>query len=477
MQILVTGATGFVGRALVLRLLRDGHRVRAWVRSPRRAADLLGAEVELVAAGDEAAMVRALAGCEAVIHLAGESVGVGRWTAKRKRELWDSRVTLTETLVRAIGAAEPRPRVLVSASAVGYYGDRGDEELEESSRPADDFLGSMCQAWEAAARGAEAHGVRVCLPRLGLVLGRGGGVLEQLVPLFRAGLGGPLGSGEQWFPWIHLHDLVELLTTAVTEPRYEGPVLAVAPQAVTNRAFSQALAESLGRKARLPVPWLALRIVKGEAADALVASQRAVPARTLALGFQFQFPTLPQALADLFDGRDRPHFAPAEMAPSSPYLARRGPTTVLRQTTTVAAPIEEVFAFFSRPDNLGVMTPRAAAMTIVTPRPLVAATGSQLEYTLQVGPVRRPWTTEFELWEPGRRFVDVQTRGPFACWWHEHRFTPLPGGHTQMDDTVYYRAPLGPLGRLADALFVRPRLREIFEYRAQAIRLRFGAGA
>ena len=475
MNILVTGATGFVGRALVLRLLRDGHRVRAWVRSPRRAADLLGAEVELAAAGDEAALVRALSGCEAVIHLAGESVGTGRWTAARKRELWDSRVKLTESLVRALGAAEPRPRVLVSASAVGYYGDRGDEELEETSRPADDFLGSMCQAWETAARGAEAHGVRVCTPRIGLVLGLGGGVLEALLPIFRAGLGGPLGSGEQWFPWIHLHDLVELLTTAATDARYSGPVLAVAPQAVTNAAFSQALAESLGRKARLPVPRLALRIARGEAAEALVASQRAVPARTLALGFEFRFATLPAALDDLFGGRDRPHFAPAELAPTSPYLARRTPTTVLRQTTVVAAPPAAVFAFFSRAENLGVMTPRAAAMTIVTPRPLVVEAGRHIDYTLKVGPVRVPWTTEFELWEPERRFIDVQTRGPFAAWWHEHRFTPREDGSTQMDDTVYYRAPLGPLGRVADALFVRPRLREIFEFRAQAIRLRFGA--
>ncbi|MCY1006184.1 TIGR01777 family oxidoreductase [Nannocystis pusilla] len=475
MHILVTGATGFVGRALVLRLLRDGHHVRAWVRSPRRAADLLGAEVELVAAGDEAALVRALTGCEAVIHLAGESVGVGRWTAARKRELWDSRVTLTETLVRAIARAEPRPKVLISASAVGYYGDRGDEELDETSRPADDFLGAMCQAWEAAAREAEAHGVRVCTPRLGLVLGHGGGVLGELLPIFRAGLGGPLGSGEQWFPWIHLHDLVELLTTAVTDARYSGPVLAVAPQPVTNLCFSQALAESLGRKARLPVPRLALRIVKGEAAGALVASQRAVPARTLALGFAFQFATLPAALDDLFGGRDRPHFAPAEMAPPSPYLARRSPTTVLRQSTVVAAPNAEVFAFFSHAENLGIMTPRAAVMQILTPRPLIVEAGRQIDYKLQVGPVRVGWTTEFELWEPDRRFIDVQTRGPFAAWWHEHRFAPREDGGTEMDDTVYFRAPLGPIGRIAEALFVRPRLREIFEYRAQAIRLRFGA--
>lgn len=475
MQILVTGATGFVGRALILRLLRDGHRVRAWVRSPRRAADLLGAEVELAPADDEAALVRAASGCEAVIHLAGESVGVGRWTAARKRELWDSRVGLTEALVRAFAVAEPRPQVLVSASAVGYYGDRGDEELEETSRPADDFLGSMCQAWEAAARKAETYGVRVCTPRIGLVLGRGGGVLDALLPLFRAGLGGPLGSGEQWFPWIHLNDLVELLATAIKDPRYAGPMVAAAPQPVTNRVFSQALAESLGRKARLPVPKLALRIARGEAAEALVASQRAVPARALALGFRFEFPTLPEALTELFGERDRPQFTPAGVAPSSPYLARRSPTTQMRQTTTVAAPVHQVFAFFSRPENLGLMTPRGLAVETRTPGPLALETGRQIEYEVKIGPLRVGWTAEFELLEPGRRFVDVQLRGPFAAWWHEHRLSPREEGGTQIDDTIYYRPPLGPLGRAADPLLIRPRLRELFEYRAHALRLRFGA--
>lgn len=476
MHVLVTGATGFVGRALILRLLREGHRVRALVRAPARAADLLGAEVELAELDDDHALVRALTGCEAVVHLAGESVGTGRWTAARKRVLWDSRVALTERLVRAMAAAQPRPRVLVSASAVGFYGDRGDEELDETSRPADDFLGSMCQAWEAAARAAEPLGVRVCLPRIGLVLGRGGGVLEALLPLFRAGLGGPLGSGEQWFPWVHLHDLVDLLTTAVSDERYAGPVLAVAPQLVTNRAFAEALAEAVGRRALVRVPRLALRVARGEAAAALLASERAVPARTLALGFQFHYPTLPEALRELFGGRDTPRLERAKRPPPSLYFAGREPTTVLRQSTLVAAPVDEVFAFFSRAENLGIMTPRAAAMEIVTPRPLRVEEGTRIEYCLRFGPLRVGWTTQFEAWEPERRFVDVQVRGPFAAWWHEHRFSPGADGSTRMDDTVYYRPPLGPIGRVADFLFVRPRLRDIFEFRAQAIRLRFGTG-
>ena len=469
MQILITGATGFVGRALLLRLLRDGHRVRALVRSPERAIDLLGAEVELATS-----LEKAVEGCDAVIHLAGESVAGARWTAARKRALRDSRVALTERLVEAIAGAARRPRVLVSASAVGYYGDRGDEWLDESSPPRDDFLGSMCQAWEAAARSAERLGVRVCCVRIGLVLGRGGGVLGSMLPLFRAGLGGPLGSGRQWFPWVHLHDLVELLTTAALDDRYTGPVLGAAPGAITNREFARALGAAIGRWAVLPAPAFALRLALGEAASAVLAGQRVRPVRALALEFRFRFPTIEAALGDLFGGTGAPEFAPAGAAPSSPYLARRGATGRLRQSSTLAAPIEQVFAFFCRAENLGIMTTSAAAMQIATPRPLEVGMGRRIEYRMKVGPARLTWVTEFEAWDEGARFVDVQLRGPFAAWWHEHRFERLPDGTTRMEDTVYYRVPFGPLGWIAERLFVRPQLREIFGFRAQAIRLRFG---
>lgn len=473
MLILITGATGFVGRALVLRLQRDGHRVRALVRSPARALDLLGADVEL--APTSAGLGRAVEGCDAVINLAGESVASGRWTAARKRVLWDSRVKLTEDLVAAIAAAQRRPGVLVSASAVGYYGDRGDEILDEGSAPGSDYLGSMCQAWEDAAHAARAHGVRVCCVRVALVLGLGGGVLERLVPLVRAGVAGPLGSGAQWFPWVHLHDLVELFAQAVVDPRYAGAINSAAPEAVTNREFTRRLARRLGRWAVVPAPGFALRVALGEAASALLAGQRLGRSAALGLGFTFAFPTLDAALADLFDEGGRPRFDAAGARPESGYLAARGATRTLRQRAVLPAPIDDVCGFFSRAENLGPMTPAGATMRIATPRPLPVGAGERVEYTLRVGPAPLRWVTEFEAWDLPRRFVDVQVRGPFASWWHEHRFEPLADGSTQMDDTVYYRVPLGPLGWIADRLFVRPRLRAIFGFRAQALRLRFGA--
>lgn len=474
MQILVTGATGFVGRALILRLLRDGHRVRALVRSRGRALALLGAEVELADAAGEGALLRAVEGCDAVINLAGESVGT-RWTAARKQALWDSRVALTNALVAAIGQAQGRPAALVSASAVGYFGDRGEEPLDEASAPGDDFLAEMCKAWEAAAQAAEGHGLRVCRVRIGLVLGRGGGVLDRLLPLFRAGLGGPLGSGEQFFPWVHLHDLVELLATAAVDGRFAGPVHAVAPEPSTNRRFARMLGAALHRPAFLPAPAFALRLVLGEAASALLAGQKVRPARTQELGFQFRFPTLQAALSDLFGGQDAPRFERARALPPSPYLARRGARTVLRQTTRVSAPPEQVFALFARPENLGALTPAAAGLRFEAP-PGAIGVGALLTFTIALGPTRIRWVSEIESWSPPECFADVQLRGPFAAWWHEHRVV-RDGAGSRVEDTLFFKAPLGPLGWLAEALFVRRQLREMFELRAQAMHLRFGTGA
>ena len=302
MRILITGATGFVGRALVPRLLRDGHTLRAWVRSKARAAKLFGAgaAVEWVdAAGGAVAMQLAIADADAVINLAGEPVIGKRWTERRKQTLWDSRVGVTDRIVDAIAAAPPRPRVLVSTSAVGYYGDTGEREVDEDSPPATGFLAELTVGWEAAALRAEQFGARVCLVRVGLVLGREGGVLAQMLPVFRLGLGGPLGSGEQSFPWVHLHDVVELYAAALTDERLRGPVNAVAPGIVTGRGFAEGLGRALHRPALLRVPSFALRLALGEAAMAVLDGQRARPRRTEALGFRFEFPTLDAALADL----------------------------------------------------------------------------------------------------------------------------------------------------------------------------------
>ena len=300
MRIFITGATGFVGKALLPRLSRDGHALRAWVRSPARAAGQLGGHVELVdAAGGPPAMLTAIADADAIINLAGEPVIGKRWTQQRREALWASRVGVTDMIVDAIVAGPPRPRVLVSTSAVGYYGDTGEREVDEDSPPATGFLAELTVGWEAAALRAEPHATRVCLVRVGLVLGRDGGVMAQVLPVFRLGLGGPLGSGEQYFPWIHIDDVVELYTQALTDAALRGPVNAVAPGLVTGRGFATALGRAVHRPAVFRVPGFALRLALGESAMAVLEGQRVVPRRTQALGFRFAHPALDAALADL----------------------------------------------------------------------------------------------------------------------------------------------------------------------------------
>jgi len=473
MKIFITGATGFIGRALVPRLLRDGHQLSCWVRDAARARASLGAEAELVSAeGGAQALRRAVAGADAVVHLAGENLFAGRWSAARKRALVASRVGLTEQLVAAIEASDARPRVLVSASAVGYYGDRGDEELDEQSAPGDDFLADLVQRWEAAALRAESLGLRVVLPRVGIVLGADGGALKRLLPLFRLGLGARLGSGRQQVSWIHLRDMVEVLVTALRDQRYSGAINAVAPAAVSNAELTAVLARVVQRPALLWAPALALRALLGEAADALLGGQRARPALLERLGFHFRHPELEGALRAVTWVDPALQIGRVTAAP--PELSAVGrPQLLLQQETVVPAPLEEVFAYFSQAQNLGAITPADMAFQILGAPPEKMSQGTVIDYRIKLGPLPMRWRTVIDVWEQGRRFVDRQARGPYKLWWHEHSFV-ADGRETLMRDRVYFSAPLGPLGWIAQRLFIRGTLRRIFSYRAEMIALRFG---
>ena len=243
------------------------------------------------------APVDSLAGADAVIHLAGEPVAQ-RWNADVKRRIRESRSMGTRHLVQAIGKLDRRPRVLVSASASGYYGDRGEEVLTESSAAGGDFLADICQEWELEARAAEALGVRVAIVRIGLVLGKDGGALKQMLTPFRLGVGGRLGSGQQWMPWIHVDDLIEMFVFAL-ESGVTGPLNGAAPRPVRNAEFTVELARTLHRPAIFPVPRFALNLMFGEMAGIVFASQRMVPRASQAAGFLFKFVELRAALAEL----------------------------------------------------------------------------------------------------------------------------------------------------------------------------------
>lgn len=297
MRALVTGATGFVGRRLleqlddVVVLSRDGDSARRKLQGKAARLEAFSWDAQR-----EPPPSAALDGVDVVLHLAGESVGEGRWTADKKRRIRDSRVLGTRHLVQGIAAAPHKPRVLVSASAVGIYGDRGEEELTEQSPPGGDFLASVCQEWEQQAQAAQQHGVRVVNPRLGIVLGPGGGALGKMLTPFRLGVGGRLGSGRQWMPWVHLDDVIGILLHALERDDVQGPINAVAPEPVTNRQFTKVLARVLHRPAVFPAPAFALKLGLGQFADVLLGSQRVLPAEALRSGYQFKHTDLEAAL-------------------------------------------------------------------------------------------------------------------------------------------------------------------------------------
>ncbi len=289
MRVLVTGATGLIGSHLVPALKREGHQVVRLGRRPG-AADFLWDPLR------GTLDARALEGVEAVVHLAGENIGQ-RWTAQRRERIWRSRVEGARLLAEAIVASPSPPRVFVSASAVGYYGDRGQEPLDESSGPGTGFLADLCRAWEEAAQEATRAGTRVVNTRFGVVLSGRGGALARLLPLFRLGLGATLGSGRQFMSWVALDDAVAGLLFALSRDDLSGPVNVTAPNPVTNAEFTRTLARVLGRPAFLRVPAFALRLAMGRMADeALLMGQRVLPAKLQAAGFQFRYPELEAAL-------------------------------------------------------------------------------------------------------------------------------------------------------------------------------------
>jgi uncharacterized protein (TIGR01777 family) len=297
LRVAISGASGLIGTALSLALERDGHAVLPLVRSRRAGPGEIAWEPE--AGRIDAA---ALEGLDAVVHLAGENVAQ-RWTAEARSRILESRVRGTRLLAETLASLRRPPEVLVSSSAVGYYGDRGDEPLDESSPPGDDFLAGVARAWEDAAKPASEAGIRVVHPRFGVVLSPAGGALKRMLPAFRLGAG-----GRQWMSWISLDDAVDALRFAIDTPALAGAVDFTAPEPVTNAEFTRVLGRVLGRPTFLEVPAVALRLLFGEMADrTLLASQRARPTRLLGAGFSFRHPSLEDALTALLAAQTETH--------------------------------------------------------------------------------------------------------------------------------------------------------------------------
>jgi uncharacterized protein len=293
MNVLISGATGMIGSALTRELERGGHRISRLTRSPKGENDIRWDP-------DAGTIDGSLEGHDAVVHLAGESIAEGRWTPSKKERIMQSRKKGTRLLAETIAALPTPPKVMVSASAVGYYGDRGDEVLREDSSPGSDFLAQVCKAWEAAADPAREAGIRVVHPRFGIVLSPKGGALGTTLPIFKLGGGGRIGSGHQWWSWVALDDVVGAIVHALEDDSVDGPVNVGSPHHLTNAEYTKVLGKVLNRPTFFAVPAPAIRVVIGGMADALLlASQRMQPARLEATGYGFRYPQLEGALRHL----------------------------------------------------------------------------------------------------------------------------------------------------------------------------------
>lgn len=304
MKVAITGATGFVGSRLVERLHKEGHQVLVLTRNPSAAQKVFpnsafpNLEIIGYTPTESGSWQQALAGCDNVVNLAGEPIAEGRWTPERKQEILNSRKLGTQKIVEAIAKANPKPSVLVNASAIGYYGTSETATFDETSPSGDDFLAQVCQAWEAEAQKVKATGTRLVILRLGIVLGMGGAIAKMITP-FKLYAGGPIGTGRQWFSWIHREDIVNLILLALTRSDIEGVLNATAPNPVRMAEFCQTMGQVLNRPSWLPVPNFALEALMGDGAMVVLEGQQVLPNRTLANGFEYQYPTVKQALEEI----------------------------------------------------------------------------------------------------------------------------------------------------------------------------------
>ncbi len=456
MRILMTGATGLIGKEIGKRLIENGHEVTALVREIDRARQELPFPARLVQwnVGDDIS-TDAMKDVEGIISLAGEPIASGRWTPERKQRILSSRVEGTRALVSAALKSKTRLKVFVSGSAVGIYGNRGDEILDEGSERGKGFLADVSADWEAELAPLEAAAIRQVAVRTSVVLARHGGALEKLFPLFEKGVAGHLGSGQQWMSWIHLDDIARLFIFALENESVHGPLNGTAPEPVRNARFTIELARALGKSVFLPVPEIALKVAFGEMATSILNSQRALPTKAQNLGFQFEFGGITEALQSI----------------AAPL--RGGQHEIFREQWLPLKP-DEIFPFYADEKNLEALTPPFLKFKVLGKSTTEMTDGTLIDYKLSMYGLSFKWRTRIEEWRPNQRFVDTQLKGPYQKWHHVHDFIPLGGG-TLIRDCVAYKLPLGLLGETFAGWKVGGDVAKIFAYRRQVIDHQFGA--
>jgi len=451
MRVLMTGATGLIGKELGKRLVSNGHELVVVSRDPKRAQFEVPFPARFFAwkGASEEFPLEALKDVDVVVNLAGEPIAPGRWTAEKKKRIRDSRVLGTRRIVEALARLEFRPRALIQASAIGIYGDRDDDVLTENSEPGEGFLADVVKDWEAEARAVEKFGLRLAIVRTAVVLSTRGGALAKLLPLFAKGVGGQLASGRQWMSWIHIEDMVRVYTYCVEYESASGVFNASAPEPVRNDRFTLLLARALGRSPFLPVPDTALNLALGEAATAVLWSERVIPERLTKLGFQFKYPELEGALRHLcgpFKGNWQ-EFVFEQWVPKKP---------------------DEVFSFFADETNLEKLMPQSFDFHVLGKSAPVLKEGTVVDFRFKLYGIPMHGQVKILEWEPGRRFVDELVKGPFKTWRHAHELWPMADG-TLLRDRVRCQMPAGWFGNVLAGWKVENDIKSIFEFRRKRI--------
>ena len=446
MKILMTGATGMIGKQLGKQLVERGHQIFVVSRNAEKAREILPFPAEIIEGDFDKGKIenKIFDKIEGVIHLAGESVAGGRWTEERKKKIMDSRVLGTRSLIQSL---PKHVEVFVSASAIGYYGDRGDEILTESSEPGKDFLAQVCTAWE---KESDQIFSRVVHLRTGIVLDRDDGALAKMLFPYRMGIGGVMGTGKQWMSWIHLEDMVNIYVWAIENSKAHGAYNAAAPYPVTNREFSQTLVEALGGKSLGPaLPKFALKMLMGEMGELVLGSQRVSSKKIQQAGFKFEHEALRETLFKICEPlrKGEEVFSSEQFVPQTP---------------------EEVFPFFAEAKNLEGITPDMLKFHIEKMSSKEIHEGTLIDYSLKIHGVPASWKTRIEEWRPPLKFVDNQLKGPYKLWHHTHEFVAFAGG-TLIKDRVRYQLPMGFAGWLAASGIVRGDVAKIFAHRRKVI--------
>ncbi len=442
MKILVVGATGFVGKTLLPLLVEKGHKIIVLTRDAETAKVRLPVACKIIEW--EKGFLRNEEGIEVVINLCGENVASGFWTKKKKQTIYDSRVVSTRNLVEFFRKNTNPIKTWISASAIGIY--ENSIVPNESSPSGQGFLAKVCKDWEEETFKVKDLNIRAVVFRIGMVLGFDGGAMEKFLPLFKIGLGGNIGDGNQWISWIHVRDLAGLIVEAIDDISYEGPINAVSPNPVTNRDFTFTLAKILRRPAILPVPTWVLKILFGEMSQIIIASQKVSCELVKNLNYKFIYPQIKGALKNIG--------------------SQTGHTLLIEQW--VPQSLDTVFRFFTDPQNLEALTPEFLKFKILKVTSTPIKEGTLLDYRLKIRGIPVRWQSKITECIHEIRFADMQTRGPYKFWHHIHEFFEKDGG-TIIRDRVFYKLPGWIPGDIIAHWFVRKELEKIFLHRRKVV--------